>query len=187
MPNNRVIESIYLGPFQNVEAVNTATLYKPGELGARFISSEVGPGFKEYQLVQMDSGATAATPTGAPAVGQVCYWKSRTSYIVTNDSRFSEWASQGTRQAVNDVACVAKVAVTPGNYFWGQLKGQCSTLANGTSFVASDFAIPFNSATSPFVDRVAVGSNYADTLMGRSLGVVANGLVNIDLQLPGIP
>jgi hypothetical protein len=66
MPANRVIETIYLGQFSSVEAFNASTLYKQGELGARTATTNG----KEYQLVQLDSGATSANTVGIVAVGQ---------------------------------------------------------------------------------------------------------------------
>jgi len=81
MPAGRLDQTLYLGPFSNVEAMNVTTLYKPGELGSQIQTTSN----KAYQLVQLDSGATAATSAGTPVAGHLAYWKSRANYIVTND------------------------------------------------------------------------------------------------------
>ena len=53
----------------NADATNVATLYAPAELGAQFYNSG-----NKYQRVQVDSGATSATPTGAVLATQLAYW-----------------------------------------------------------------------------------------------------------------
>src|SRR5262252_9199598 len=87
MPAGRVDQSMYVGPFRSVERINVATLYKPGELGSQIQL----PNGKAYQLVQVDSGATASTGAGhVPQCGDVAFWKSRSSYLVTNDKAQAE-------------------------------------------------------------------------------------------------
>src|SRR5882672_7660069 len=87
MPSGRIDQSLYIGPFSNIEAMNSTTLYKPGELG-----SQVQLGTKSYQLIQVDSGAAAST-AGAPTAGDVAFWKNRAAYIVTNDKIQAENAT----------------------------------------------------------------------------------------------
>src|SRR5258708_40320318 len=101
MPNTRQYWAPFLGPFSNVETFHLGGGTAPGfgqfpsfpnagAQGIRVIETETGVGSKEYQLCQIDSGAVAATPTGAIAQGQTMYWKSRANYLVTNDVRFSD-------------------------------------------------------------------------------------------------
>src|ERR1035441_6424640 len=97
MPSGRVDQSLYIGPFTSIEAMNSTTLYKPGELG-----SQVQIGAKGYQLVQLDSGATAST-AGAPVCGSLAFWKSRANYIVTTDKIQAEGANQSTATVVSNV------------------------------------------------------------------------------------
>ncbi len=206
MPNIRQVWTPYLGPFANVEqfhqnllgtaTMGTAALFHPGEAGGRVILSEVGPGVKEYQLCQIDSGAVAATPTGAIALGQLMYWKNRSLYQVTNDQRFSD---AGSATARNNVQAVAGVLVTntngtstsavAGDWVYLQTKGRCNLILSAqASPGVQDWAIPNNSATVPQISNVAVGTAPTDTIIGRyvSATVVAT-VASVDLQLPEIP
>src|SRR5258706_8648413 len=88
MPGGRFSQTLYTGPFQNVEAMNSTALYKPGELGSHI---EQANG-KAYQLIQVDSGATAST-AGAALAGQLAFWKNKASYIVTTDKIQAEGAT----------------------------------------------------------------------------------------------
>jgi hypothetical protein len=115
----------------NTEGLNGSGLLQPGELGA------VYPGFGEqFQLVKMDSGATAATPTGIPAAGQIAFWKDRNNYLVTNDSRQADAASfpagAATRDARNSVAGVVEMAVVGGEYFFVHQKGSSNVKTSTT-------------------------------------------------------
>src|SRR5262245_13159562 len=56
---------------------------QPGSLGIRFESS---PPNRAYQRVQLDSGASASSLSGAVAANQIAYWKDKSKYIVTNDA-----------------------------------------------------------------------------------------------------
>jgi|SRR5215831_3553408 len=208
MPSDRVIESAYLGPFTNVEAFHQnllgsaqmgfAALYQPGAAGTRVVLTETGTGSKEYQLCQIDSGATSATPTGAITQGQLMYWKNRATYTVTNDSRFSDAGSAAAvRNQVQPVAGVlvttttgsTAVAAQPGDWVYLQTRGQCAViLSQQASPAVYDFAIPNNSATVPRISNSAVGTAPGDTLVGRYLSAtVTNNVALVDLQIPTIP
>lgn len=112
MPAGRVNQTIYIGPHASIEQMNDAALYKPGELGGHFRSVDN----KEYQLVQLDSGATAATSVGVVAAGQLAYWKDRASYLVTNDSAQALGGQAANSNFRNFVAGMFTAAVTA-NYF----------------------------------------------------------------------
>src|SRR6266478_2897389 len=127
MPSGRIDQSLYIGPFSNIEAMNSTTLYKPGELG-----SQMQLGTKSYQLIQLDSGATAATGAGLPVAGQLAFWKSKTSYIVTNDKVQSIGGPASNSIQRNFVAGVfnsltsgaaGTATITPGNYGVIQQRG----------------------------------------------------------------
>src|ERR1700728_629999 len=143
MPSGRIDQSIYIGPYASIEAMNVTTLYKPGELGG-----QVQLGGKAYQLVQLDSGATASTPAGLPVCGMVAYWKSRPSYIVTNDIRFADGFTTGTTgQGANSVAGVfnsltsgagGTATITPGNYGVVQQRGTHVGLFTGSAATGPD-------------------------------------------------
>lgn len=204
MPNIRQLWTPYLGPFSNVEQfhqnllgtaqMGTAALFHPGEAGSRVILSEVGPGVKEYQLCQIDSGCTASTPTGALALGQLLYWKNRPLYQVTNDQRFSDLGSGTAR---NNVQAAAGILVTnngsgvlsalPGDWVYLQTKGKCTVVLTPSSPAVGDFAVPNNSATVPQVSSVAIGTAPSDTLVGRFTTTATASVATVDLQLPEIP
>lgn len=207
MANTRTDQQIYLGPFSNVEAfhqnlsgtaqMGAAQLFHPGEAGIRAVLTQVGPGNKEYQLCQIDSGATSATPTGAIAKGQLMYWKSRTLFSVTNDSRFAE-GNPFTSTARNLVQSVAGVLVAPttgtgaaiaGDWVYLQTKGTCNVILSAQASPGfMDFAVPNNSATVPQISNSAVGTAPGDTTVGRYTSTtVTNSVATVDLQLPEIP
>jgi hypothetical protein len=80
--------------------------YAPGELGYAFNDPNTG---NSYLRVQLDSGATSATPVGAVLAGQLAYWKNYSTATVTNDSRMCDL---GATAAVNRVAGIFGLAVT---------------------------------------------------------------------------
>ena len=207
MPNIRQVQSPYLGPFSNVETfhqnllgtnqMGPAALFHPGEAGSRVILSQSGVGTKEYQLCQLDSGVTSATPTGVATIGQTLYWKNRQTYVVTNDARFSQNflnSSAGTASAsAVAVAGVAGIQVTPtasvvpGDWIYVQTKGQAAVLS-ATSANAGDFAVPTTTANTPQVTAVAAASAATGTIVGRYIvAIPAAGTAQLDLQLPEIP
>ena len=68
---------------------------------------------RTYVRVQHDSGATSATPTGVVAANQLAFWKDKTRWVVTNDSRFSELAG-ANNSFRNSVAGIYRSAVPAG-------------------------------------------------------------------------
>src|SRR5882672_2831734 len=104
MPSGRIDQTLYIGPFANIEQMNATTLYKPGELG-----SQVQIGTKAYQLIQVDSGATAAaTPGHAPQCGDLAFWKNKSAYLVTNDRVQAQGGVTNSRNLVAGVFCSPK-------------------------------------------------------------------------------
>src|SRR5208282_4748900 len=126
MSNERT-RTIYLGPSSGgpnadpYATLNANQLYKPGELGATVPDVTMD---RRWQLVQADSGNTAATATGVVAAGQLAFWKDKGNYLVTNDATQANaanapaggWgnAANATLDARNFVAGVFTNAVTPG-------------------------------------------------------------------------
>jgi len=96
-------------PNQTPDLTNAPSPYfAPGELGCVFNDPNTG---REYLRVQVDSGATSSTTVGAPAVGQVMYWKNFATATVTNDKNQCDL---GPTASINRVAGV--LAVVPTNY-----------------------------------------------------------------------
>lgn len=131
MPSNRVGQTLYIGAVPGPEQLNVATLYKPGELGARMELTG-----KAYQLVQVDSGATASTGAGhVPQCGDLAFWKDRKNYLVTNDKVQADVGDNalavGNCLSVAGVFCSLKTSsqaggdtsITPGNYGFIQQRG----------------------------------------------------------------
>jgi hypothetical protein len=194
MPANRVIESIYLGPFTSAEAFNSSTLYKQGELGARVATT----GGKEYQLVQLDSGATSANTVGIVAVGQVAYWKDKSRYLVTNDNRVCVGGQSANSAYRNEVAGIFRVAVTPGAagdtsgggyYCFVQQKGNCTNVVSKSLTAVKGYQIVGdNTSNTAQVDIVASGTAVTVQSLGKCNqdGSTITSL-NVDLDVPGIP
>ena len=178
MPTNRVAQALYLGPFANIEAMNTATLYKPGELGSRI--DIVG---KSYQLVQVDSGATASTGAAhAPQAGDLAFWKDYTNFIVTNDRVQAQGGVTNSRNQVAGVFCslaegaAGTASITPGNYGVIQQRGQhVGVLTSAATLAAGLYICASSSSTVPDGVNIAVGSSPIGAVVG--IATAANGAV----------
>src|SRR5262245_46754477 len=197
MPNIRVIQSPYIGPFANVEAVNESPSQgnpfgisgvgtHVGELGARVELTQTGSGTKEYQKVQLDSG----TAGGAYSAWQLLYWKNKASYIVTNDAAQAigaQSAASTNNGFRNEVAGVIQVVGTAGNYVWVQQKGNNSSVQiNSGSPNPGDSLVGATTASKGTI--VAAGT--APTV--RTYGVFTTSATSVttapvDLDVPGIP
>jgi len=139
MPAGRIDQNMYLGPFSNVEAMNATTLYKPGELGSQIQL----PNWKAYQLIQLDSGATASTSAGLPICGHLAFWKNRSTYTVTNDKAQAETPGNAAgASAVAGVFCsltsgvAGSASITPGNFGVIQQRGTHVGILSGLNTAA---------------------------------------------------
>jgi len=180
MPSGRVDGSLYIGAQGGIEQMNVTTLYKPGELGKRIELSG-----KAYQLVQVDSGATASTGAGhVPQCGDLAFWKNKSTYTVTNDRTQAFCGVTNSRNAVAGVFCqvansapvAGAASITPGNYGYIQQRGQhvgvltsAATLTSGLLICAS------SSATVPDGVNIAVGSSPVGNVVGTA--TAGNGAV----------
>jgi len=149
--------------------------YRPSDLGTKSIIDGV-----QRQKVQLDTGATSATPVGAQAAGMLAYWKDRVAGIVTTDQRFAPQNIQG-------VAGVFTCAVTPGNQTFiknGRTRN-VSVLGVGTSWVATDQVVSDTLANNTAKGaRVAAGTAPTSLLIGYATGPAVAGVVPVDLELP---
>lgn len=162
MPNNRLDPTIYIGPYGTIEAINATTLYKPGELG-----SQVQVNNKAYQLVLLDSGATASTNAGTPVCGHVAFWKNRSTYTVTNDKAQAEGgnctAAAGVFVSLTSGAA-GTAAATAGNYCVIQQRGtHVGVLTQGSAASAGQFLCATATATSTAANVTAVAAGTAPT------------------------
>lgn len=155
---------------------------QPGDLGLAF---EAGNPARSYQRVQLDSGATSATPAGAVAVGDLLYWKDKSVYLVTNDSRFAMNGASAVGAYRNYGAGVARIAATAGNIIDICQRGQSIPCADGgNSFTAGETVFAEATTTDSAFDRTAVGTYPGVMVLGIARGAAANGLVNVDLDIP---
>jgi len=185
MPANRSNQTIYVGPFSSVEAINTSTLYKPGELGSKLIATTG----KEYQLVQLDSGATSATGVGVVAVGQLAYWKAKSTYLVTNDFRVALGGQGANSQFRNEIAGVFTVAATAGNYCVVQTKGNHSTVkTTSSSYIVGDNVVGDTTASTAQATVVTAGTAITVNSIGKAAATQGSGTtISVDLDIDEVP
>lgn len=164
--------------------------YNQGELGLTFEQNG-----NQYQEVQLDSGATSATPTGAVAAGQAAYWKDKSKYLVTNDSRQAVGGST-TSGFANEVAGVFRNAVPAvatvqgyGTVCMVLQKGRGISLKTPSTLTASNFgdAVIANSST-PRADftNTAAGTAPTNQRLGTWVGASSGGFANADIDIPNI-
>lgn len=154
-----------------------------GRLGAIGVQFEAANPARSYQRVIVDSGATAATPAGIVAVGDLMYWRDKSTYTVTNDSRFAMAGASNTAYR-NYVAGIAMVAGTAGYAIDVCQRGQSIPCADGgNTFAAGEHVFPEATTTDSAVDRVAAGTACPDQQLGTARGAAAGGLVNVDIDI----
>lgn len=172
MANSRTDETMYLGPFATPETFNASTLYRPGELGKRYVLNS-----REYQRVQLDSGATASTGAGVVAAGQLAFWKDRGNYIVTND-KTAAVGGPVLSNARNGYAGVFGSAITAGYFCDIQQRGRMSAVVtdSGTAAV-NDMLTPHTAATAGAV-VVAQGTAPTVNPVGRARAATSASLTD---------
>jgi hypothetical protein len=149
------------------------------ELGQKFTIND-----RDYQKVQLDSGATSATPMGAQKQYHLAYWKNRNAALVTNDARMAPLG-------IYDLAGVFPVVVTPGNLtaMWTGRSRAVSAIVDGSSFVAGDNVVSDTAVNGPQGTRVAAGtavspSSWLGVARGPSVSNGTNNILPINLMLP---
>lgn len=188
MPASRGSQTVHIGQGRNIETLNVSELPRPGELGQAVYL----PNNKAYQIVQLDSGATASTPTGVVAAGDLAFWMAKGSganpYRVTNDIRAALGAEDATQDNKrNEVAGVFTAAVTAGYYCVIQQRGNRSVKSDGgADFTVGDMAIAANTTASD-IDRMAAGTAPTHTVVGEVAAAESAGFTSIDLDLPVVP
>ena len=183
MANRRESPIPYLGLNGTFADYDQASLYYAGALGQRTSQDN-----KEYQLVRLDSGATASISSGVVAAGDVAFWKDKSSYLVTNDIAQALGAVDATNDNKrNEVAGIFLSAITAGNHCFIQQGGRVSPLAaSGGTYNVGNLAIAADSTVSD-ITTVAAGTAASHTQIGLVAGARAAGVAPVDLTLPGIP
>lgn len=181
-------------PYQvsSAGSLNAPTpFYAPGEIGSAYNDQSTG---RAYVRVKLDSGATASTPTGAPLLGQLAYWKDRTAALVTNDSRMSDCGPVGF---INRVAGVFSCVPTTAPGINGP-DGQ--PLLYVTDIIISGLSVPTATTGTPVLGSIATADTTTTTARAlttataataptsQSIGVVRSvtvttGNVPIDITL----
>ena len=203
MPNRVRFDSVFLGTQGNPDQLNipintigttgviapgTYYPYAPGEVGGSFEVAD-----KVYTMVYLDSGCTAATPTGSLLANHVLFWKEKAAKIVTNDQRFAMAANGLPANAYrNFPAGLARLNIPVpgalGNQIAMLVKGYNVLAASDGTGGAGQMAIVSGTAGTAQVTPVAVGTAPAYLPLGvmRAAPSAAN-LVYIDLNLETIP
>ncbi len=156
-----------------------------GQAGGLGLRHESGAPGRTYQRAKLDSGATAATPAGVVAVGDALYWKDKSTYTVTNDSRFAMNGVTATAYR-QYVAGVARVAATAGYYIDAIQIGQNIPCADGgNTFVGGDTVIAEATTTDSAFNSINVGTAITSQVVGIARDAASNGLVGVDLDIAG--
>lgn len=174
-------------PTGNPDTTNissTDMLSMGGHIGELGIVHDTGVPSRSYQRVLLDSGATSATPVGAVAANQILYWKDKSAYIVTNDSRFAMGGAAASAYR-NYGAGVARVAATAGNYIDILIKGlNIACKDGGNTFAAGEQIFAEADASAAAFDRIGIGTAVTSQPYGVARGAAAGGNVNCDIDFP---
>ena len=182
MPNTNDYQPFYIG-----QAASPDTYQ---EVGAGYAAGELGTtgdwNDRSYQRVFLDSGATSATPAGAVAANELAYWKNRSTYTVTNDSRFALFNNTASSFR-NNVAGVFRAAVVAGSACFVLQRGRQINVKEVGSATAGMTLIASTSTTA--ADALGVAINTAPNCL--TLGVVytatAANVCVADVDIAPIP
>lgn len=172
MPNTRAGSQTVYVITGNPDTSQEETAFRPGEIGQTFEYDT-----KSYQAVKLDSGATAATPSGVVAANQLAYWKDKTNFVVTNDLR------QSNR---NNVAGIFRMANTAGyeRVFILQRGDAISVKSDGAGAVGDSIIAD---ATSTQVTNIAAGSAPTYQKLGTVTAVAGGGNITADVDINPVP
>lgn len=180
MPNAWNVQTTYVVT-GNPDTVNESTIYAGGQLGQCVESNDRG-----YQYVQLDSGATASTTAGAVAANQLAYWKDRSTYKVTNDSRFALLDAQANSFR-NNVAGVFRAAVTAGNYCFVLQRGRAISLKEVGSATGGMTLIASTSTTAADALGVAINTAPNCLTLGVCRTATSGTTCTADVDIASIP
>ena len=186
MPNIRQDQAVFIDA-GDPDKMNCLTLNRPGELGMCFEWNQ-----RSYQIVQLDSGATSATTAGAVAANELAYWKDRTTYLVTNDSRQALYANTALSFR-NRVAGIFRASTsgtttaTPGYYICILQRGDNIAVKEVGSATCGMVLIASTSTTA--ADALGVAINTAPNCL--TLGTVRTATSGVtcyaDVNIADVP
>ena len=180
MPNTNRVQTQYVIS-GNPDTVNTATAYFDGQIGQSIDAND-----KEYQFVQLDSGATASTATGVVAANQLAYWHDRSQYIVTNDAA-NGLRGNAANSFRNNIAGIFRTAVTAGNYCFVLQRGRNITVKEAGSATAGMLLEGDSSTTAAQTLGVAVGTYPSYLALGVVTVATSGSTCTADIDISGIP
>ena len=183
MPNSVRQQTIWL-PQGTPDETNISTADWDSVAGQRGqLGVEHDYNDRVYQRVQLDSGATSATPTGVVAANQVAFWRNKDTYTVTNDRRFAMNLGAATTAYANFVAGIFRLAATAGNYVDVLKAGDNIACADGGNTFAAGETVIAEADSVAAVDRVAVGTAPTYLPLGYARGTASGGNVNVDIDI----
>lgn len=180
MPNTNRQQTIFIDT-GNPDTMNSAVLLRPGELGQAFDVVD-----RAYQVVQVDSGCTAATPAGVVAANEVAYWKNRSTYTVTNDSRFALLDNQASSFR-NNIAGIFRNNATAGNYICVLQRGRQITVKEAGSGTGGELLISDTSTTAAQALGVAIGTAASCEPIGVIFSATSGANCVADIDIANIP
>ncbi len=191
MPNVNRIISPYIGSGNPDSDYQTGAFagasatagvpYAAGDLGTAYDAND-----RTYQKVYLDSGATAASPAGVVAATQLAYWKDRTNYIVTNDTRFALF-SDTLLSFRNNVAGLFRSAVPAGSFCWVLQRGRAVRVKEVGSATPGMVLISDTSTTAAQALGVAINTAPNCNPLGVVITATAGGFCVADFDMPNIP
>ncbi len=153
--------------------------YAGGDLGSTFDYND-----KAYEMVQLDSGATASAPSGAVAANQLAYWKSKTLRVVTND-RTQALGNSVANASGNFVAGIFRTSVGAGNLCCVLVRGYSIPVKSGSnSITIGQTVISDTDANGPQATSVAVGTASTYAVLGYARAASGGGNTTCDVDIP---
>lgn len=138
-----------------------------GQLGAVLATSD---GQREYIYAKLDTD-TALTP----AANQVLFWKTRSSYLLTNKLANS---------LTNEPAGILRNAATAGNYVWALRKGAgIAVKYGGAGASANDVIIAKAASTAADSTSVAAATAPTNLMIGVATASSSGGNVTTDVDI----
>ena len=179
MPNINRMGTVYVET-GNPDTVNSAALYAAGELGVAYDWVD-----RAYQVVKLDSGATAAAGV-LPAANQLLYWHNRSQYIVTNALNA---AQGGLAAARNEVAGILRNAATAGYYIHMLIRGRNIPIlqTDGAAGMAIGDWVIGHATTTAQVTHTNIATPPVTKAVGTAASIGTATLVNVDVDLTNIP
>lgn len=192
MPNANRVQTVYLitgNPDTHVDN----TPYVPGQLGEAFDYND-----RAYQVVNVDSGATAATAAGLPAANELAFWKDRSVYLVTNDRNQCDLGPTNYFNSIAGIfrktlvaADVATNGANSPNLYGAQIcilqRGRSISVKSDGGGAKGDYAVGKQGVDLAEVTNVSAGTAPVSQTVGVITAAAAGGNITVDVDIPNIP